>query len=169
MMNRTFDPATRIFTLEQALQFREGLRKERKRLVVTNGCFDILHRGHASYLAVARELGDALIVLLNSDDSVRALKGPTRPVNDQASRAFVLAALRAVDGVLIFQGDRCDRGLEALAPDVYVKAGDYRLEKLDPGERGALEKVGSRIVFLPFVAGFSTTSTIAKLASPPVK
>ena len=157
------DPAARVMDLETALQYRESLRKEGKRLVVTNGCFDLLHRGHATYLAAAAECGDALLVLVNSDASVRALKGPTRPVVDEYSRAFLLASLRAVDAAVIFDGSRCDRELAVLKPDVYVKAGDYTLETLNPEERAALEAAGTEIVFMPFVAGFSTTGTLKKI------
>lgn len=157
------DPAQRVMDLEGALRYRESLRKEGKKLVVTNGCFDLLHRGHASYLAAARECGDALLVLVNSDASVRSLKGPSRPVVDEYSRAFLLASLRAVDAALVFDGARCDRELAALRPDIYVKAGDYTLETLDPTERAVLEEAGTEIVFMPFVAGFSTTGTLKKI------
>lgn len=157
------DPVARVMDLETALQYRESLRKEGKRLVVTNGCFDLLHRGHATYLAAAGECGDALLVLVNSDASVRALKGPTRPVVDEYSRAFLLASLRAVDAAVIFDGSRCDRELAVLKPDVYVKSGDYTLETLNPEERAALEAAGTEIVFMPFVAGFSTTGTLKKI------
>ena len=157
------DPAARVMDLETALQYRESLRREGKRLVVTNGCFDLLHRGHATYLAAAGECGDALLVLVNSDASVRALKGPTRPVVDEYSRAFLLASLRAVDAAVIFDGSRCDRELAVLKPDIYVKAGDYTLETLNPEERAALEAAGTEIVFMPFVAGFSTTGTLKKI------
>ncbi|MBO5688910.1 MAG: adenylyltransferase/cytidyltransferase family protein [Lentisphaeria bacterium] len=157
------DPASRVMDLETALRYREKLRNEGKKLVVTNGCFDLLHRGHASYLAAAREHGDALLVLVNSDASVRSLKGPSRPVVDEDSRAFLLASLRAVDAAVIFDSSRCDRELAVLKPDLYVKAGDYTLEKLDPIERAALEAAGTEIVFMPFVAGFSTTGTLKKI------
>ena len=128
-MNR--NPADLILTLEAACRFRESLRREGKQLVVTNGCFDILHRGHAEYLHEARALGDAMIVLINSDASVRALKGPERPIIDQYNRAYMLAALESVDGVVIFDGARCDRELAALAADRYVKGGDA-LHHLQP-------------------------------------
>ena len=157
------DPASRVMDLETALRYREKLRNEGKKLVVTNGCFDLLHRGHASYLAAAREHGDALLVLVNSDASVRSLKGPSRPVVDEYSRAFLLASLRAVDAAVVFDGSRCDRELAVLKPDIYVKAGDYTLETLNPDERTALEDAGCKIVFMPFVAGFSTTGTLKKI------
>ncbi len=157
------DPAARVMDLDAALRYRETLRRQGKKLVVTNGCFDLLHRGHATYLAAARECGDALLILVNSDASVRALKGPSRPVVDEYSRAFLLASLRAVDAAVVFDGSRCDRELAVLKPDIYVKAGDYTLETLNPDERTALEDAGCKIVFMPFVAGFSTTGTLKKI------
>ena len=163
MMTADFDPAERVMSLEQALKFREELRRAGRKLVVTNGCFDLLHRGHATYLAAARAQGDALLVLVKSDASVRELKGPSRPVVDEYSRAFLLASLRAVDAAMVFDGKRCDRELAALAPDIYVKAGDYTLETIDRTERAALEKAGTKIVFMPFVPGFSTTGTLKKI------
>ncbi len=152
-----------VLTLAEAVAYRAQLKADDKTLVVTNGCFDILHRGHASYLAEAKKLGDALLVLVNSDASVRALKGPARPVNAENDRAFLLTQLKAVDKAVIFDGARCDRELAALAPDVYTKAGDYTLDKLDASERAALEKHHVKIVFMPFVDGFSTTKVIEKM------
>lgn len=156
------NPEDCVFTLERALQERARLAAEGKRLVVTNGCFDLLHRGHATYLMQARALGDALFVLVNSDASVRELKGPSRPINAERDRAFLLTCLRFVDGAIVFHGKRCDRELAALKPDVYVKGGDYVVESLDPDERAALQKAGSEIRFIPFVAGYSTTSALKR-------
>ncbi len=147
----------------EAKAWRETLRADGRKLVVTNGCFDILHRGHAEYLYESRNLGDALLILINSDESVRALKGPTRPVIDQYNRAYMLGALAAVDAVVIFEGQRCDRELALLAADLYVKGGDYTLEKLDPAERAALETAGTEICFKPFIPGFSTTTIIERI------
>ena len=152
-----------VLSLDEAVAYRHQLKAQGKTLVVTNGCFDILHRGHASYLAEARKLGDALLVLVNSDASVRALKGPSRPVNAENDRAYLLTQLKAVDKAVIFDNSRCDKELDALAPDVYAKAGDYTLEKLDASERAALEKNQVKIVFMPFVGGFSTTKVIEKM------
>lgn len=157
------DPAAGIMTLAKAKAWRETLRAEGKKLVITNGCFDILHRGHAEYLYESRNLGDALLVLINSDDSVRALKGATRPVIDQYNRAYLLTALAAVDAVVIFDGERCNRELAELAADIYVKGGDYTREKLDPTERAALENAGTEICFKPFIPGFSTTTIIERI------
>ncbi|MBQ9500812.1 MAG: adenylyltransferase/cytidyltransferase family protein [Lentisphaeria bacterium] len=157
------DPARSLLSLEQAVRWRQALRRNGRRLAVTNGCFDLLHRGHASYLLEARGCADALLVLLNSDASVRALKGPSRPLNTEQDRAYLLASLRAVDRVVVFDSPRCDAELAALSPDVYVKAGDYTLEKLDPGERKALLDAGAEIVFMPFVPGHSTTGIVEKI------
>ena len=151
--------------LEDALIWRQELKKSGKKLVITNGCFDILHRGHVEYLAGARACGDALLVLINSDASVRSIKGPTRPVNDELARITVLEALRCVDAAVVFTSSRCDRELDVLEPDIYVKGGDYTVEKLDKTERAVLEKHGTEIKFIPFVPGFSTTSIIEKMRS----
>lgn len=163
MCSKLPDPAAALLTLEEAVSWRKSLALDGKRLAVTNGCFDIMHRGHAEYLSRARNCADALLVLLNSDASVSSLKGPTRPLVSQDDRAFLLNSLRAVDRVVIFDSSRCDKELAALFPDVYVKAGDYTLEKLDPGEREALLNAGTEIVFMPFVEGLSTSSLVEKI------
>jgi len=142
---------------------RVRLRGAGKSLVLTNGVFDLLHTGHLSSLKQARQLGDALFVVINGDESVRALKGPSRPVQTEEERAYALGALSFVDGVVVFRNQRLDGEIRALRPDVYCKAGDYTLEKLDPTERGALEEVGAKIAFLPFLEGFSTTKLIARI------
>ncbi len=162
-MNAAERPETGLLTLDEARQWRELLRREGRKLVVTNGCFDIMHRGHAAYLREARMQGDALLVLINSDASVKQLKGEKRPVVGEKDRAYMLCALSSVDRVVIFEGKRCDRELAALAADVYVKGGDYTLDKLDPTERAALEKAGTKIVFKPFIPGFSTTTLIQRI------
>ena len=157
------DPAEGIVSLEEACRWREELRRAGLRLVVTNGCFDIMHRGHAAYLREARGVGDALLVLVNSDASVRALKGAKRPIIGEADRMYMLCALKSVDRAVLFDSPRCDRERAALAPDFYVKGGDYTPEKLDPAERAALEAAGTRLVFKPFVPGFSTTSIVERI------
>ncbi len=151
--------------LDAAVEWRQQLRREGKKLVVTNGCFDIIHRGHVEYLAAARNCGDAMLVLVNSDESVKALKGPSRPVNDEYARITVLEALRSVDAAVVFMSSRCDHELDLLEPDIYVKGGDYTVEKLDKDERAALEKHNTEIRFIPFIQGFSTTSIIEKMRS----
>ena len=158
----------RLLTLTQAVAARRRTRAAGGTFVLTNGVFDLLHPGHASSLEAARRLAGKdgkLFVALNSDKSVRALKGPLRPVLDEKSRAYTLAQLRSVDGVVIFRGKRLAREIAALRPDVYCKAGDYSLETLDPSERAALEAAGSRVVFMPFLKGFSTTRLIQRLAA----
>ena len=134
-----------------------------QRLVVTNGCFDIIHSGHVSYLSRARDLGDKLLVGLNSDESVRRLKGDGRPINSAEDRALVLSAFSFVDYVCIFKEKRATDFLRAAKPDIYVKAGDYDLESLYEPERRELGICGSEIVFLPFVEGKSTTNIMEKL------
>ena len=133
-----------------------------KKLVFTNGCFDLLHAGHVRYLQQARALGDALLVALNGDASVRALKGPTRPINTEADRAEVLAALACVDFVTVFQAERITDLARAIRPQVYAKGGDYTVESLDPSERAALQGAGAEIRILPLVPGKSTTAIIEK-------
>lgn len=157
------NPADLIMDLPRAMAWREKLRARNLKLVVTNGCFDILHRGHAEYLMRARAFGDAMLVLVNSDRSVRELKGPSRPVIDEYNRAYMLGALESVDSVVLFDTLRCDNMLTELRPDIYVKGGDYTLATIDSRERETLEGVGADIRFLPFVEGFSSTDIINKL------
>lgn len=161
-MSSPIDPKNKIMTLQQAMEWREKMRFAGKRISVTNGCFDLLHRGHAEYLRAAAALADALVVLINSDDSVRALKGPTRPVNCEYDRAYLLGCFAFIDAVVVFDGKRCTKELNALAPDAYAKGGDYTIETLDPEEREALLNAGSEISFIPFVPDHSTTKLIEK-------
>ena len=158
-------PVSKIRTAEAVAKARKALEAQGKRLVFTNGCFDLLHVGHVRYLQAARRLGDALVVAVNGDDSVRALKGPTRPLNGEADRAEVLAALECVDHVVIFPEVRVNNVLEIIRPHVYAKGGDYTPETLDPGERAVLERIGAEIRILPLVPGRSTTSLIARSKS----
>ena len=134
-----------------------------QKLVFTNGCFDILHAGHVRYLEAARQLGDALVVGLNGDESVRTLKGENRPINCEGDRAEVLAGLSSVSAVVIFPDVRATALIEKLRPDVYVKGGDYTVESLDAGERTVLQAIGCEMAFVPMVPGRSTTSTLAKM------
>ena len=129
---------------------------------MTNGCFDLLHTGHIRYLEQARACGDALIVAVNSDASVRELKGPERPLNGEFDRAEVLAALRCVDHVTIFTGKRVTEVIRSLRPAVYAKGGDYTPETLDAGERVALEEAGVDIRILQLVPGRSTTGILER-------
>jgi rfaE bifunctional protein nucleotidyltransferase chain/domain len=152
----------KLQTPEELAALSERFAAEGKRLVFTNGCFDLLHVGHVRYLQAARALGDALLVAVNGDDSVRALKGPTRPINNEQDRAEVLGALGCVDFLTVFHSERVTDLVRAIRPQVYAKGGDYTVESLDPGERGALQEVGAEIQILSLVPGKSTTNIIAK-------
>jgi rfaE bifunctional protein nucleotidyltransferase chain/domain len=143
----------------------ERFQRSGKQLVLTNGCFDLLHIGHVRYLQAARKLGAALVVAVNGDASVRMLKGPGRPLNSELERAEVLAALGCVDFVAVFQEMRVTGVIRAVRPQIYVKGGDYTPESLDPGEREALEEVGAAIKILQFVEGKSTTALLEKIGA----
>lgn len=156
---------TKIVTAADLARIRDDFEANGRRLVFTNGCFDLLHVGHVRYLQAARALGDALVVALNGDDSVRALKGPTRPINLQDDRAEVLAALECVDYVTIFDTPRVTDVVSTIRPHIYAKGGDYTVDSLDKGEVAALRAAGTEIQILPLVPGKSTTSTIAKMAN----
>jgi len=156
--------AEKIIAWNDLPKWREQLRSSGRKLVVTNGCFDLVHAGHVTYLETARNLGDALLIGLNGDDAVRKLKGEGRPVNDEKDRATVLAALESVDGVCIFAEATATRFLGHAQPDIYVKGGDYTVDTLNQEERKTVEKAGGRIVIIPFVPGKSTTATLAKIA-----
>jgi rfaE bifunctional protein nucleotidyltransferase chain/domain len=145
-------------------KWRAAMRASGKRLVVTNGCFDLLHLGHVTYLETARSHGDALLVGVNGDEGVRQLKGPDRPVNEEYDRAAVLAALESVAAVCIFPDKTATRFLAAAQPDIYVKGGDYTLETLNAEERKTVQAAGGQIVIIPFVPGKSTTATLKKIA-----
>lgn len=145
----------------ELLRVRAELRAARRTLVFTNGCFDILHVGHVRYLAAARRLGDALLVAVNSDRSVRALKGAGRPVMDEGERVEMLAALAAVDFVTVFDEDSPRRLIAELLPDVLVKGGDYDLDEIHGREE--VERAGGRVLALPFVEGASTTGIIERV------
>jgi rfaE bifunctional protein nucleotidyltransferase chain/domain len=153
----------KLRNLPDTVVWREAMRREGRRVVLTNGVFDLLHTGHLYYLKQARALGDALIIALNADASTRALKGPSRPVQDELQRAYALGALECVDAIVIFGAPRLTAEIQALRPDIYCKAGDYTLEKLNAEERAALESVGAKIQFMPFLPGFSTTNLIARI------
>ncbi|MBI5774213.1 MAG: D-glycero-beta-D-manno-heptose 1-phosphate adenylyltransferase [Verrucomicrobia bacterium] len=158
------DFRSKIIPLAQVGAWRERLLAEGRRLVMTNGCFDLLHTGHVTYLAAARALGDALLVGLNSDASVRELKGASRPLNCEDDRALVLAALQCVDGVVVFPQRTVVELLAAVKPDVYVKGGDYTIETLNQDERRMAESHGGKIIILPVVPGKSTTALLEKIA-----
>jgi len=150
-----------LLTLEAAVAWREALRADRKTVAFTNGCFDLLHAGHVAYLAWARAQGDALIVGLNSDDSVRRIKGPARPLVPFGDRARVLTALRSVDAVVPFGERTPEVLLDKLRPDVHVKSSQYREEELP--EREVVLQHGGVVKLAPHVGGISTTDLIARI------
>lgn len=137
------------------------LRATGQKIVFTNGCFDLIHPGHTRYLATSRSLGDILVVAINSDASVRSIKGEKRPINSQADRAETLAALESVDFVTVFDEPDPYKVIAALQPDVLVKGGDWPIEKIIG--RDIVEARGGRVVNVPFVEGASTTSIIDKI------
>jgi len=151
----------KILSLDQLLRERARLRREGRRVVFTNGCFDLIHPGHTRYLQEARRLGDALIVALNSDRSVRELKGDKRPILDQDERAEVMAALGCVDYVTIFDESTPRAIIAALLPDVLVKGGDWGLDRIVG--RDEVEAAGGEVLSLPFVEGCSTTDLIERI------
>lgn len=151
----------KVLPLEEMASEREKLKEAGKKLVFTNGCFDILHRGHVGYLKEARNLGDALVVALNSDDSVKRLKGEERPFNNEADRAEMLCALRSVDYVVIFSEDTADKAIEAIQPDIFVKGGDYKLEEVI--ELPTVQAYGGEAKILSVWDGYATTDTVEKI------
>jgi D-glycero-beta-D-manno-heptose 1-phosphate adenylyltransferase len=151
----------RVFTLEEAADYAATLRRRGQRVVFTNGVFDLLHPGHVRYLRDARALGDALIVAVNSDRSVRANKGPGRPINPEDERAEVLLALQSVDAVLVFDEETPHRVISAIQPDVLVKGADWGHD--DIVGRDVVEARGGRVVRVELAEGFSTTSLIDRV------
>jgi rfaE bifunctional protein nucleotidyltransferase chain/domain len=155
----------RVLSLKELADWRRDEKAAGRRVVTTNGCFDLLHVGHVRFLQEARSLGDSLVVGLNGDVSVRALKGAGRPVNPEADRAEVLAALGCVDVVVVFPETRATHFLGVAQPDVYVKGGDYRPEDLDVDEQAEVKKAGGQIRVLKLTPGKSTTAVLAKAKS----
>ena len=159
-MNHVEHIRSKVLSLTK-LQEQLNVVREGKKVVFTNGCFDVIHRGHVSYLAQARDLGDLLVLGLNSDSSVRRLKGPTRPVNDEESRALVLASLECVDYVVLFEEDTPYQLIQTVQPDILVKGGDYQLNEIVGYD--IVKARGGEVLTLPFVDGFSSTSIINRL------
>ena len=153
---------SKLIEYTELASWREGLARLGGKLVVTNGCFDLLHLGHATYLEAARQQGTTLLVGVNSDSAVRALKGEGRPLNSEMDRALVVAALESVSYVTIFPDVRATEFLARAKPNVYVKGGDYTLDTLDQNERRVVESSGGQIILLPVVSGKSTTSLLER-------
>jgi rfaE bifunctional protein nucleotidyltransferase chain/domain len=171
--------ANKLFEFSEACVRREELRKDRKVVALTNGCFDLLHAGHVFSLESAKASCDSLWIALNSDSSVRSLKcgdanffpknaasksrTADRPIFGELERAYVLSALKVVDGIFIFHGTRLAMEIVKFCPDIYVKSADYTLETLDPSEMKALQSIGATVKFVPFLEGFSSTSIVSKI------
>ena len=153
----------RVLSLRELANWRKKEKSAGRRVVATNGCFDLIHVGHVRFLQEARACGDSLVVGLNGDASVTELKGAGRPVNPEADRAEVLAALGCVDAVVVFPEKRATRFLEVAQPDTYVKGGDYRPEDLDADEQAAVKKSGGVVKVLKLTPGKSTTAVLAKV------
>ena len=150
--------------VDKLADYRIALKESGKTLVLTNGCFDLLHAGHIYALEQAAHYGDVLWVGINSDRSVKYLKGAKRPIYPQEERLYLLNALECVQGVFIFDGSDLAQEMQLIKPDVYVKSGDYSLAKMNSKERVALETCNAKIVFTPFLPGKSTTNTLEILS-----
>ena len=150
----------KIYDFEDIKNYSELWKYEGVKIIFTNGCFDILHRGHVEYLSKAKDLGDVLIVGLNTDNSVKILKGSDRPINDEYSRALILASLSFVDAVVLFDEETPLNLISVIKPDVLVKGGDYKAEEIVGYD--IVKDSGGDIVVIDFVDGFSTTNIIQK-------
>lgn len=151
----------RIYNLPDLVRECNVWRASGKKIVFTNGCFDILHHGHLDLLARAADLGNVLIVGLNTDDSVKRLKGPERPVTNEQDRAFQVASLLCADAVCLFNEDTPEEMIKAIRPDVLVKGGDYTIDKIVGAE--FVMNSGGTVEIIPFVNGYSTTSILARI------
>jgi rfaE bifunctional protein nucleotidyltransferase chain/domain len=156
--------ASKILSKEAALQIINLQKQDNKKIVFTNGCFDIIHPGHVDYLSQARDLGDFLVLGLNTDNSVKRLnKAPNRPINTENARAMVLAAMECVDAIVLFDEETPYDLIKFLSPDVLVKGDDYQVEKIVGYD--IVKANGGKVVTIPFLEGFSTTKMIAKILS----
>ncbi|MGC8744886.1 MAG: D-glycero-beta-D-manno-heptose 1-phosphate adenylyltransferase [Verrucomicrobiia bacterium] len=153
----------KLFSEAELIEWRNKQREQKKTIVATNGCFDILHLGHVTYLEEAKKQGDVLVVGVNSDQSVRAIKGEGRPVNSEIDRALVLAALESVDAVYIFYEPDALRFLSIVKPDIYVKGGDYNINTINQPERRYVESYGGKVMVIGGVPGKSTTTILNRL------
>jgi rfaE bifunctional protein nucleotidyltransferase chain/domain len=152
-----------IYKLEEFLQKRIALKEKSSKLVFTNGCFDIIHKGHISYLSEAKMLGDFLVIGLNSDASVKILKGNSRPINNQEDRAYILDNLKPVDAVLIFNEDTPYKLIKEIKPDFLVKGGDWKEENIVGSD--IVKEYGGKVVSLSFLKNYSTTTILEKIKS----
>ena len=157
----SFLPRRKFLSLKTLLAELRRKKRSGKKVVFTNGCFDLLHAGHTRYLQAARKLGDVLVIGLNTDSSVRKLKGPARPVNQESARAEVLSALECVDYIVLFSDPTPQRLIEQIKPDFLVKGGDWKKAQIAGAD--FVGSYGGRVKVIPFVRGFSTTSTLEKI------
>lgn len=153
----------KLMNESQLIEWCKKQRRMGKRIVATNGCFDILHLGHVTYLEAAKAQGDLLVVGINSDESVRTIKGENRPINNELDRAYVVAALESVDAVYIFREPDALRFLSIVRPEIYVKGGDYNIDTINQPERRFVEQYGGKVVVVGGVQGKSTTAILQKL------
>lgn len=153
----------KFIPFDRLSQWRENIREIGLILVVTNGCFDILHIGHVIYLQEAKRLGDVLLVGVNGDESVRAIKGLSRPIIPELERAYLVASLFFVDAVTIFKETTAIRFLEMVRPDIYVKGGDYTIHTINQDERHLVESLGGRVEIVAGIPGRSTTSIVERI------
>ena len=151
----------KIKTISELKKIAEALKSQNKKIVTTNGVFDILHIGHIRYLQEAKKLGGILIIAINSDRSVKEIKGPKRPLNNENDRAEALAALECVDYVAIFDEENPIKFLEEIKPNIHVKGGDYKINQII--EKGTVEKNNGKIILIPKVEGYSTTDLINRI------
>lgn len=151
----------KIFNIDELIKFRQKVQREGKKVVFTNGCFDIIHRGHIELLKKAKEFGDILIIGLNSDFSVKKIKGGERPILNEDDRAYILGALECVDAVCLFDEETPSRIIEQLKPDVLVKGGDYKIGEIVGRE--TVQDCGGEVITIPFVEGKSTRGIIEKI------
>jgi len=161
LVKKFFEADKMLIDRKNAAQLSDDLRRQNKKIVFTNGCFDIIHAGHVRYLTAAKNFGDVLIVGLNTDESVKHLKGANRPINNQNDRAEVLLGLKAVDHVIFFGEQTAENLIAEVKPDIYVKGGDYTFETLP--EAKIVQSYGGRVEFVNLVVGRSTTSIVKKI------
>ena len=162
-MSETKIPVKNSYSFEEICKIRLEREQQSKSIVLTNGCFDLVHAGHIYSLEKAAALGDELWVALNSDASIRKIKGINRPIYSQNERAYLLGALEAVNSTFFFDSTNLAQEIKRLRPDFYAKSGDYSLDNLNPEEHKALEEANTKICFVPFLEGFSTSRTVESI------
>lgn len=162
-MSESVFPVKNSYSFEEICKIRSIREQQGKSIVLTNGCFDLIHAGHIYSLEKAAALGDELWVALNSDSSIRKIKGINRPIYSQNERAYLLGALKAVNLTFFFDSTNLAQEIKRLKPDFYAKSGDYSLDNLNPEEHKALENANTQICFVPFLEGFSTSRTVESI------